>query len=87
MSLMFFTSIITIFLPANVGPQLFHHFGWIHLFTVLTLWTVPTAIIAVRNGNIKAHKRKMILLYIGAILIAWGFTLVPGRFLNGVLFH
>ena len=86
MSLMLSTAIITIFLPANVGPQLLDYFGWIHLFTVLTLWTVPTAYIAIRKRNIKAHKRKMILLYVGAILIAGGFTLVPGRYLHGVIF-
>jgi uncharacterized membrane protein len=86
MSLMFFTAVVTIFLPANVGPRLFNHFGWIHLFTVLTLWTVPTALMAIRKGNIKAHKRKMILLYAGAILIAGAFTLVPGRYLHEVFF-
>jgi uncharacterized membrane protein len=86
MSLMFFTAVVTIFLPANVGPRLFNHFGWIHLFTVLTLWTVPTALMAIRKGNVKAHKRKMILLYAGAILIAGAFTLVPGRYLHEVFF-
>ncbi|PRP65941.1 DUF2306 domain-containing protein [Nonlabens agnitus] len=86
MSLMFITALITIFLPANVGPSLWNHFGWIHLFTVLTLWTVPTAFIAVRKGRIKAHKRKMILLYVGAIMIAGGFTLVPGRYLHEMFF-
>ncbi|MGB3592176.1 MAG: DUF2306 domain-containing protein [Nonlabens sp.] len=86
MILMFITAVITIFLPAAVGATLFNHFGWIHLFTLLTLWTVPTAYIAVKKGNIKAHKRKMVLLYIGAIMIAGGFTLVPGRYLHGLLF-
>ena len=86
MSLMFITAIITIFLPANVGPQFLGHFGWIHLFTILTLWTVPTALIAIRKGNVKAHKRKMILLYVGALLIAGGFTLVPGRYMYEVFF-
>ncbi len=86
MTLMFTTAVITIFLPAAVGPTLFNHFGWIHLFTILTLWTVPTAIIAVKKGNIKAHQRKMVLLYLGAILIAGGFTLVPGRYLHELFF-
>ncbi|SCY17619.1 Uncharacterized membrane protein [Nonlabens sp. Hel1_33_55] len=86
MSLMLVTAVITVFLPANVGPQLLDHFGWIHLFTVLTLWTIPTAYIAIRKRHIKAHKRKMIFLYVGAIKIAGGFTLVPGRYLHGVIF-
>ena len=69
-------------MKAKVGSTLFNHFGWIHLFSILTIWTVPTAIIAVRKGNIKSHKRKMILLYVGAIVIAGAFTLMPVRYLH-----
>jgi uncharacterized membrane protein len=86
MVLMMITAIITIFMPAYVGPQLFNHFGWIHLFTLLTLWTVPTAYLAVRKGNIKAHKRKMVLLYVGALVIAGGFTFVPGRYMHELFY-
>lgn len=86
MVLMFITACITIFMPAAVGPQLFNHFGWIHLFTLLTLWTVPTAYLAVRQGKIKTHQRKMVLLYLGALVIAGGFTFVPGRYMYEVFF-
>ncbi len=82
MILMLITATITLFMPAMVGPQLFNHFGWIHLFSLLTLYTVPTAILAIKRKNIKVHKRKMIILYVGAIVIAGGFTLVPGRYLH-----
>ena len=86
MVLMLVTAVITLFMPALVGPQFLSHFGWIHLFSLLTLWTVPTAYTAIRKGNIKAHQRKMLLLYFGAIVIAGGFTLAPGRFLNELFF-
>lgn len=86
MSLMMVTAIITLFIPAQVGPQFFGHFGWIHSFSFLTIYTVPTAYTAIRNGRVKSHQRKMILLYIGAIVIAGGFTLAPGRYLHGVFF-
>jgi uncharacterized membrane protein len=86
MVLMMITAFITLFMPAAVGSRLFNHFGWIHLFTVLTLWTVPTAYLAVRKGNIKAHKRKMMLLYFGALVIAGGFTFVPGRYMHELFF-
>ena len=86
MILMLITAIVTLFMPAHVGVRFFNHFGWIHLFSFLTIYTVPTAYTAIKKGNVKAHKRKMILLYIGAILIAGGFTLMPGRYLHGVLF-
>tara|TARA_R100001369_G_scaffold20215_1_gene37206 strand:- start:24366 stop:24710 length:345 start_codon:yes stop_codon:yes gene_type:complete len=86
MILMLFTAIVTLFMPADVGGRVLNHFGWIHLFSFLTIWTVPTAYLAIKKGNVKAHKRKMILLYFGALIIAGGFTLMPGRYLHGVFF-
>ena len=86
MVLMLFTAIVTLFIPAYVGPTIFNHFGWIHLFSLLTIWTVPTAYLAIRKGNVKAHKRKMLLLYFGALIIAGAFTLMPGRYLHNVVF-
>ncbi|MFK7832394.1 MAG: DUF2306 domain-containing protein [Winogradskyella sp.] len=86
MILMLFTALVTLFIPAYVGPTIFNHFGWIHLFSFLTIWTVPTAYIAIKKGNVKAHKRKMVLLYFGALIIAGGFTLMPGRYLHEVFF-
>lgn len=86
MVLMLITATITLFMPADVGPQFLNHFGWIHSFSFLTIWTVPTAYMAIKKGNVKVHKRKMILLYFGAIIIAGGFTFVPGRYLHEVFF-
>ena len=86
MTLMVTTAVIALFMEARVGPRLFNHFGYLHLFSLLVLWTVPTALIQVKKGNIKSHQRKMILLYVGAIGIAGGFTLAPGRFLNELFF-
>lgn len=86
MILMIITALITLFMEAEVGPKLFNHFGWIHSFSFLTLYTVPTAYMAIKKGNVKSHKRKMILLYFGAIIIAGGFTFVPGRYLHTLFF-
>jgi len=86
MVLMLITATITLFMPARVGPTVLNHFGWIHSFSFLTLYTVPTAYWAVKKGNIKAHKRKMILLYFGALIIAGGFTFAPGRYLYELFF-
>ena len=84
MLLMLFTAIVTLLMPAHVGPQLLNHFGWIHLFSLLTIYTVPTAYFAIKKGNINKHK--MIGLYIGAILIAGVFTFMPGRYMHSLLF-
>ena len=86
MILMMITAIITLFMPAHVGPRVLNHFGFIHSFSFLTIYTVPTAYLAIKKGNIKSHKRKMILLYFGAILIAGGFTFTPGRYLYDLIF-
>lgn len=86
MVLMLITAVTTLFMPAQVGARVFNHFGWIHSLSFLTLYTVPTAYLAIKKGNIKSHKRKMILLYFGAILIAGFFTFTPGRYLHELFF-
>jgi uncharacterized membrane protein len=86
MLLMLLTAGITLLMPAHVGPRLFNHFGLLHLLSALVFWTVPTAWFAIRRGRVTSHKRAMISLYVGGILIAGGFTLAPGRFLHDLLF-
>ena len=86
MVLMMITAFITLFMPAEVGPRILNHFGWIHSFSFLTIYTVPTAYWAIKKGNVRSHKRKMILLYFGALIIAGGFTFFPGRYLHNLLF-
>jgi uncharacterized membrane protein len=86
MLLMSVTALIALLLPSKVGPQFFNHFGYIHILSFVVMWTVPTALMAVKKGNIKAHQRKMVILYVSAILIAGAFTFVPGRYLHEVFF-
>ncbi len=83
---MLFTAFITLFMKADLGPKFLNHFGYIHLFSFLTIWTVPTAYLAIKKGNVKSHKRKMILLYFGALIIAGGFTFCPERYLYELFF-
>jgi len=80
------TGLITLFMAAEVGPRVLNHFGFIHLFSVLALFSVPIAFIAARRGNIRAHYASMISLYIGGILIAGAFAFSPGRMLHAWLF-
>lgn len=84
--LMLATGITTLFMPARVGPSVLGHFGFIHLFSLLTLYAVPTAWRAARQGDIATHRGNMIGLYVGGILIAGAFALMPGRLLHGWLF-
>jgi len=86
MVLIFFSSIVSLFLKAYVGTIFLNHFGWIHLLSLFTIWTVPRSLIAVKKGNIQRHKRSMKLLYWTGLTLAGLFTLMPGRYLHGVFF-
>ena len=86
MGLMLFTAFITLFMEALVGPKFLNHFGFLHLLSLFVLYTVPTAYRAIRVGNSKLHKRKMVGLYVGALLVAGAFTLSPGRLIHTWLF-
>ena len=86
MGLMLFAAFITLFMEALVGPKFLNHFGFLHLLSLFVLYTVPTAYRAIRVGNIKLHKRKMVGLYVGALLVAGAFTLSPGRLIHSWLF-
>jgi len=80
--LMLITAFITLFMPAAVGPSLFGHFGFIHLLSLLVFVTVPKAIFAIRRGDVASHKNAMKGMYIGALLIAGGLALMPGRLMH-----
>ena len=86
MVLMLVTAVTTLFMPAMVGPMLFGHFGFIHLFSLLTAYSVPAPTLR-RGDDVTTHRRNMIGLYIGGLIIAGSFAFMPGRLLNTWLFH
>ena len=86
MLLMLATGVITLFMPARVGPQVLGHFGFIHLFSLLILYSVPAGWLAIRRGDVRAHRGNMIGLYVGGLLIAGAFAFAPGRLLHEWLF-
>ena len=85
MILMLTTAALSLLIPAAVGPQLVGHLGLIHILSFVVLFSVPRAYFAARNQNLVQHKTAMIGVYVGGILIAGGFTLAPGRYLNQLL--
>ena len=84
--LMFITSWVTMFMSAEVGPRFLHHFGWIHLLSILTIITVPLSWNFARRKNIKGHRFTMMALYFGGLIIAGSFAFTPGRMLHGWIF-
>ncbi|WP_430436277.1 DUF2306 domain-containing protein [Oceanibaculum nanhaiense] len=64
----------------------FMGFSWIHLLSILVLYSMTTAIFAIRRGNVRAHRIGMLSTFAGALLIAGLFTLMPGRIMHAVVF-
>jgi uncharacterized membrane protein len=87
MSLMAIQALISLFMKAHVGNQFLDHFGWIHIISIITLISIPQSLYLIRKNNIKGHQYSMVILYFSGLIIAGAFTLMPGRYLNEVLFH
>jgi uncharacterized membrane protein len=64
-----------------VGP-----FGPIHLLSCLVLWSLWRGVRMARQHHIAAHRTAMIQLYLFSLLLAGGFTFLPGRIMHSVLF-
>lgn len=64
----------------------FGPFSWIHILTLVTLIALPMAVLAARRHQVSRHGRMMTLLFVGALIIAGGFTFVPGRIMHDVAF-
>jgi uncharacterized membrane protein len=58
----------------------------IHLLAIFTLIMLPLGVVAARRHAIEPHRRTMIGLYTGALVIAGIFTLAPGRVMHAVVF-
>lgn len=63
------------------------YFSPLHLLIPLTLYAVFSAVRCVRRGDIAGHRRAMLGLYVGGLVVAGTFAvLMPGRLLNRTLF-
>jgi uncharacterized membrane protein len=61
-------------------------FSWIHGLSVLTLAMVPLAVWAAVRGRVEAHRKAMGWIFVLALLVTGGFTLLPGRVMHRVVF-
>ena len=81
-----FSAVVAAAMPATLGPRLWNHVGFIHLFCVMVFVSVPLAIWGIKHGNVRLHAYTMQGLFFGGILIAGTFALMPGRLLYTWLF-
>jgi len=61
-------------------------FSPIHLLSLFTLAVLPVVVLAAHRHDLRHHQRAMIGLFIGALVIAGVFTLLPGRIMSTVVF-
>ena len=77
-TLMMITAISSFWLQGLVGG-----IGPIHIFSVITLISIPRAIWAIRKGNVLVHKRAMMGPYLG-LVVAGLFSFLPERLMGQI---
>ena len=58
----------------------------IHLPAIFTLAGLPVAVWRAHKHDVVRHRRSMLGLFVGALVIAGLFTLLPGRIMHTVVF-
>jgi len=78
-ALMLVTAVSTIWIRS--GPS----YSWIHLLSIGTVLGLAVAVWFAATGNIRGHRYSIIGLYVGGLVIAGAFTLLPHRLLGKML--
>jgi uncharacterized membrane protein len=89
LALMVVAALSSVGLHAQVGPAVAVgplRLGLLHLLVPLTLRGVWMAFHTIRRGDIQAHKRHMLGLYLGALVVAGVLSFAPGRLLHRACF-
>ena len=61
-------------------------FSPIHLLSIFTLAMLPFGVWFAHRHRVADHRRVMVLMFSGALVIAGLFTLLPGRIMHAVVF-
>ena len=64
--------------------RLWGPFSPIHLISIFTLVMLPLAVLHAHNHRVMQHRKAMISIFLGALVIAGAFTFVPGRIMHAV---
>jgi uncharacterized membrane protein len=59
-------------------------FSPIHFLSIFTLVTLPFAVLQAHRHQVPQHRKAMISIFVGALLIAGAFTFLPGRIMHTV---
>lgn len=77
--LMLVTAVSTIWIRSGPG------YSWIHLLSIGTVAGLAAAVWFAVTGNIRGHRYSIIGLYVGGLIVAGAFTLLPQRLLGKIL--
>jgi uncharacterized membrane protein len=58
----------------------------IHLISIYVLVMLPLAVWRAHRHQVSEHRRAMIVIFSGALVVAGLFTLLPGRVMHAVVF-
>ena len=86
---------VTMMLVAAVSAIFIRDFGLpnvagytpIHLLVPVTFYALLRAFQYLAQGNISGHRKSMQSLYFSACIVAGAFTLLPQRYLGGLIWH
>jgi uncharacterized membrane protein len=83
---------VTLMLVVSISAFFMHQLriwgAWspIHLLAIFTLVMLPIAVWRARRHEVAQHRRAMLGLFLGALVIAGLFTFLPGRIMHAVMF-
>lgn len=86
LTLMTITAIAALFIHSIPAIDVFYGFGPIHIFSLITLFGVVGALYGARTHNVRLHRRAMLGVYVGGLLIAGTLAFLPGRLMHEVVF-
>jgi uncharacterized membrane protein len=82
-ALMAAVAVSSFWITGVAGP---HRFSWIHGLSAYVLLMLPLAVLAARRRQVPRHRAAMAGLFLGALVVAGAFTLLPGRIMGAVVF-
>lgn len=62
------------------------HWSWIHALSLFTIVSLPAGVWAARTHQVKPHRRTMMGVFYGGLIIAGLFTFIPGRVMYQIFF-
>jgi uncharacterized membrane protein len=66
--------------------RLFGPWSPIHLLSIMVLVLLPIAVVSAHRHDVRRHRRIMIGIFGGGLVVAGLFTFVPGRIMHAVIF-